>query len=47
MIRKYIINRLILINNDIKIFEKLNVVLTISNEKQDQIEISRFITLIL
>lgn len=38
MIRKYIINRLILINNDIKIFEKLNVVLTISNEKQDQLK---------
>lgn len=38
MIRKYIINRLILINNGIKIFEKLNVVLTISNEKQDQLK---------
>lgn len=38
MIRKYIINRLILINNDIKIFEKLNVVLTIPNEKQDQLK---------
>lgn len=38
MIRKYIINRLILINNDIKIFEKLNVVLTISSEKQDQLK---------
>lgn len=38
MIRKYIINRLILINNAIKIFEKLNVVLTISNEKQDQLK---------
>lgn len=38
MIRKYIINRLILINNDIKIFEKLNVVLTILNEKQDQLK---------
>lgn len=38
MIPKYIINRLILINNDIKIFEKLNVVLTISNEKQDQLK---------